>query len=68
VCAREKLDCERVRDAARAVVADLDACRLVETAFCFVAGGIERCAPTREACDERARATTGATGSCEEKN
>jgi hypothetical protein len=42
-------------------VTDLDECRLVETAFCYAAGGSERCAPTMDACANRAKSA------CEER-
>jgi hypothetical protein len=66
-CTREKADCQRVRDAARAAVTDLAECRLVEAAFCHVADGSEQCAPTMETCVERAKSATGVTAACEER-
>lgn len=51
LCAREKSDCQRARDAVLAAVADMTECALVETAWCFDAGpGDERCVPTTEGC------------------
>lgn len=54
LCAREKRDCLVARDAAVAAVPDLGSCALVEAAFCFDAGGRERCFPTAEQCATRA--------------
>lgn len=53
-CEREEAACQRAREAALAAVADLDACRLVESAFCHEVDGAERCAPTMAACTARA--------------
>jgi hypothetical protein len=64
-CVREKADCQRARDAAIVAVTDLDECRLVETAFCHVAGGLERCAPTMEICTYRARSAVELVVPCE---
>ena len=64
-CVREKADCQRARDAAIVAVTDLDECRLVETAFCHVAGGIERCAPTMEICAYRASSAVEVVVPCE---
>jgi hypothetical protein len=64
-CVREKADCQRARDAAIVAVADLDECRLVETAFCHVAGGLERCAPTMDICTYRARSAVDVVVPCE---
>lgn len=66
-CAREKSDCQRARDAALGVVADLEECRLVETAFCFVSDGNERCAPTPSACADRASSASSVTATCDER-
>ena len=66
-CTREKADCQRARDAAIVAVTDLDECRLVEAAFCHVAGGTERCAPTMETCAERAKSAPNVTAACEER-
>jgi hypothetical protein len=46
-------------------VTDLGECRIVEAAFCHVADGDERCAPTLETCAERARSAAGVTAACE---
>lgn len=48
-CVRDKAECGRIRDVSVAAVADLTACTLVETAWCFG----DRCAPTEEACREQ---------------
>jgi hypothetical protein len=66
-CTRDKADCQRARDAAVAAVPDLDECRLVEAAFCHLVAGGERCAPTLEACTDRARAAPGAPAACAER-
>jgi len=66
-CTREKADCQRARDAAIAAVADLDECRLTEMAYCFTAGGTERCAPTAAGCADRALAV-GAATPCDERH
>lgn len=66
MCARDKSDCTRARDAAIAVVADLGTCTLVETAQCFEAApGEERCAPTVEGCAAQ-RERAGAVNECRE--
>lgn len=70
LCTRERSACEQARDAAVAVVPDLGACSLVETAWCFaIAGGRgDRCAPSEAACTEQlGRAGTDAVGECEER-
>jgi len=66
-CTREKAACQHARDAAPAEVADLGECGLVETAFCYTTGGSERCAPTMEACAERASSAAGVTAACAER-
>lgn len=66
-CTREKADCQRARDAALAAVADLDECKLVETAFCYIAGGTERCTPTMETCVERTQSALDVTAACDER-
>jgi hypothetical protein len=67
LCTRASADCRRARDAAITATPDLDECRSAEAAFCHVAGGSERCAPTLEACAERARFALGVTVACEER-
>lgn len=64
-CTREKVDCQRARDAAAGAVPDLSACWLVEIAACHLAGGLEYCAPTMASCEARARSTPGASGCME---
>jgi hypothetical protein len=67
ICAREKLDCQRAREAAVGAVADLEECRLVESTWCYTAGGSERCAPTQDVCAARASTATGVTAACAEQ-
>lgn len=50
-CIREKAACIAARDAALAAVADLTACQLTETSWCFGS----RCAPSPNACEEQRR-------------
>lgn len=49
LCAREKPDCLRARDAALSAVEDLTECTLVEVAWCFSAAE-ERCYPDAPSC------------------
>lgn len=63
-CVREKAECQRVRDALVGAIVDLGECRLVETAFCFDAGDVERCSPTAEGCHTRLLAAPSYTSSC----
>lgn len=47
-CSREKAACEQARGAMLAAAADLGACVLLESAWCFDSG---RCAPTQAICE-----------------
>ncbi|MFN0248620.1 MAG: hypothetical protein ACKV2T_17145 [Kofleriaceae bacterium] len=66
LCARQKVDCARSRDAASAVVADLTECTLVETAWCAqIAAGDDRCFPAEDVC-ENGRARLAVEATCRE--
>ena len=66
LCARQKADCARSRDAASAVVADMVECALVEASWCVqVAAGDDRCFPAEEVC-ETGRVRLAADGACRE--
>lgn len=66
LCARDKADCKRARDAALAVITDITECALVETAHCFEpTPGDARCSPTAESCAAQ-RERAGATSPCAE--
>lgn len=68
-CTREKADCQRAREVLVGAIADLGECRLVEVAFCFDVdeSGLERCAPTAEACHDRLLSAASSTSSCGER-
>jgi len=63
LCTREKESCETVRGSAVAVVPDLAACALVETAWCFAD---KRCAPTEDACTVQREKLVGPDGIAKE--
>lgn len=66
LCAREKADCARTRDAAVVAVSDLTACTLVESAWCVtLTAGDERCFPAEDVCGA-AVVRLGATATCRE--
>ncbi|MEO8703929.1 MAG: hypothetical protein ABI867_28020 [Kofleriaceae bacterium] len=61
-CTRQKDRCTSARDALVAAVADVTACALVETAWCFAG---ERCSSSEAACSSQLAAAS-ATGACVE--
>jgi hypothetical protein len=68
ICAREQADCERGRGAIAAAAVDIDACALVESAWCFDAGSgraDERCGVTSDACTAQRDAATGSAAPSE---
>jgi len=54
-CVRDKAECERTREVSLGAVPDLDACTLVETAWCFGS----RCAATEKSCTEQSERANG---------
>lgn len=64
ICAREKADCERARDAILAAVADLARCSLIETVHCYTAAGSERCLDTAERCTAQSASAADVTLQC----
>lgn len=66
-CARERADCEQGRDDLAVGAADISACALVETAWCFRPrkAGSWRCSGSEAACAaQRESATDGQLGEC----
>lgn len=71
LCTRQRVDCERTRDAALAAIGDLSVCVLTEKSWCFDAGSgndDERCAATNDGCVaiQARAAASGAVGDCNE--
>jgi len=58
LCARDRSECERARGAAMGGVPDLEACTLLEIAWCFER---DRCAPTEAACTAQRAASAAQT-------
>lgn len=67
LCARERSTCEQARDAAIGAGAELAACALVETAWCFAAGAKQRCFPTQGGCETQRGRVDGAAATCDER-